>query len=412
MNTYQKLLTTCKPTAIVEGSEGFVDGVVGFIQKIIQKILDGLKWIWNFITGGGGNKSTETLSKEVDKAVAELPKKMEEVNKQLDKVVAKAKTVSNKSKDTGRKIDEILSKEKSGKISKDEMFTEFDKVMKGEDLEGEEKADTVKVVKEIEKEFTKVMNENGIKIASGARNEGAAIVIAAALQDKPVPKKTIDTMVGFPYMSNLGMWFCRTTSVIGCNNVEIEGKQARPVGPVNSALKDSCNKVVKTIEDLISILKSIEVSPDVDNEVAKGIVEEWEKFDGQYYRINDYIKLDFELDDNGIKLRPNFNKKENIENIVCVVNYETFKRVTTHTKEYNQRLNTLKNEISSVEKKLNTGLKLIGDKPDSIKDVESFKLVLKVTKEKLEACEITIKLTDRLIKDLLEFGASPMKWLA
>lgn len=36
MKVYQKLLTTCKPTAVVEGSEGLVDGVVGFIQKIIQ----------------------------------------------------------------------------------------------------------------------------------------------------------------------------------------------------------------------------------------------------------------------------------------------------------------------------------------------------------------------------------------
>lgn len=412
MSLYQQLLTTCKPTILVDGTEGFVDSVVEFIKKIIQKILDGIKWIWNFITGGGGNKSTETLSKEVDKTVAELPKKMEEVNKQLDKVVAKAKTVSNKSKDTGRKIDEILSKEKSGKISKDEMFTEFDKVMKGEDLEGEEKADTVKVVKEIEKEFTKVMNENGIKIASGARNEGAAIVIAAALQDKPVPKKTIDTMVGFPYMGNLGMWFCRTTDVIGRGNVEVEGRQAKPVDAVNNALKNSCNKLVKTIEDLTSILKSIDVSPDVSNEAAKKVVEEWEGFDGKNYQINDYVGLEFKLQDGAVNIKGSFNKKEDVGNIICLVNYDTFKRITTHSKEYNQRISTFKSEMNKVEKKLTSGLKLISDKPDSIKDVESFKLVLKVTKEKLAACTTTIKLTEHLMHTLLDFGAAPMKWLA
>ncbi|UYE93496.1 hypothetical protein [Shewanella phage FishSpeaker] len=49
MEIYQRLLTTTVPEVVVVGSEGLVDGIIGFIQKIIQKIIDGIKWIFSKI---------------------------------------------------------------------------------------------------------------------------------------------------------------------------------------------------------------------------------------------------------------------------------------------------------------------------------------------------------------------------
>lgn len=411
MSLYQKLLTTSQPTFIVEGNEGFVDGVVEFIQKIIQKILDGLKWIWNFITGGGSsNKSTETLSKEVDKAVAELPKKMEEVNKQLDKAVAKAKNVSNKSKDTGRKIEEVLSNKRSGKISKDEMFTEFNKIMKGEDLEGEEKADTVKVVKEIEKEFTKVMNENGIKITSGARNEGAAIVIAAALQDKPLPKKSVDEMTGYVAASVSGLWFAKTKKVLGAQPVTIDTRKAQPIHLVNDSFKDGWGVLKEMVFSQIALLKGVTPLTHGFKGITQGEIELFHKdLLSKKYSINDEVTFLFQKESETsdvIKIKMEKNKID-FDGVYLGVNYETFKLINKWMDVLSGYFKEYENEVSRVLKlmeKEKASIEVVGEK-------EVLALYLKLTNEKIDISGKVMNFVKHYIDSSAEFGAAPMAWL-
>lgn len=72
MSLYQKLLTTCKHPMEITGNEGLIDGIAGFIQKIIQKIIDGIKWVFSKIFSS--NKESAMKSTE-EKMKNGVPKK-------------------------------------------------------------------------------------------------------------------------------------------------------------------------------------------------------------------------------------------------------------------------------------------------------------------------------------------------
>lgn len=49
------LLTSLTPEKVIEGNEGLVDTVVNAIKSVIQKIIDGFKWLWNALFGSSGD---------------------------------------------------------------------------------------------------------------------------------------------------------------------------------------------------------------------------------------------------------------------------------------------------------------------------------------------------------------------
>lgn len=92
MEIYQRLLTTVVPTTVVAGNEGFVEGIKDFLGKIIEKVVQVAKWLWNTITGGGTKGNVPELSKEIDAQLKRTEQTLNEWAKAEDKLNSELKT--------------------------------------------------------------------------------------------------------------------------------------------------------------------------------------------------------------------------------------------------------------------------------------------------------------------------------
>lgn len=430
MSLYQQLLTTCKPTILVDGTEGFVDSVVEFIKKIIQKILDGIKWVWNLITGGGQGESVAETSAKVDKAVTEAPRKLTKVQEDTKKLYENIKKnkakASPESKEAGRRIEEILSKRgQSGKTT-GELLDEFNKAMSGEGEDGDQKLTwVVKDIKETNTAFAKIMTDNGIKTRDmKSVKEGAAIIVAAALQDKPLPKKDINDMYGRPSITVPGLWFARSESVLRSPD-EDDGLKFKKIDVVNQSLADGFKVLHTAMEDQIKLLKSIKLIPLKTLESTAG--------DARFEALKNLSKDDLDFRDNWVGITYRFavdrvlgfvekpeksgrvgishTKPRTVSEIYVGVNYKTFTLINTYLKESASLFAKYELELSRITKFMESEKAQLNKLDLEKSSDQVFKMCFDSIDNKLKISSSVVSLCKSFTQQTSDFAAAPMAWL-
>lgn len=427
MSLYGELLTTSIPSQEIVGNEGLVDGIINFVIKIIQKIIDGCKWIWNLITGGGQGESVAETSAKVDKAVTEAPRKLAKVQEDTKKLYENIKKnkakASPESKEAGRRIEEILSKRgQSGKTT-GELLDEFNKAMSGEGEDGDQKLTwVVKDIKETNTAFAKIMTDNGIKTRDmKSVKEGAAIIVAAALQDKPLPRNDINDNVNFVSATTEGMWFAKTNAVYRAKTI-VKTIAFKDMGAVNTAIGVGFDVLNLMVIDQIDVLKNIKLIPlktiestdttELLTMIESDINEFRKKFMEKSYEVSMDAVFSFgkkSPDSEAIKVV--FTKPKTVGHFNVGINFETFTLINKEIKQAKDFFQKYDNELARVTKFLESE-KSQADKTDLKQDKQkAVTAYFAAIDEKLSISAGLIKYVKGKITESGNFASNPMAYL-
>lgn len=187
MSIHQKLLTTCTPSLIVEGNEGLVDGVVGFIQKIIQKIIDGIKWVFSKIFSSSKESTIKTTEEKMKNGV---PKKSISYTKPVMYAIADG-DAGDTSKCNSHIVAYVEKLDKTQAAIQDRMTKHFNQIQSGL-----LKALNNVTVKKIEEEFF-LSHRSSVKVnfdPKDPHNDNSIAKVTHGSRDFSKPEKITENL--------------------------------------------------------------------------------------------------------------------------------------------------------------------------------------------------------------------------
>lgn len=293
-------------------------------------------------------------------------------------------------------------------------------------VDGDQKLEVaMKPIKEANAAFAKIMTDNGIKIRDmKSVKEGAAIIVAAALQDKPLPKKDISAMYGRPSITVPGLWFAKSESVLSSPD-EDDGLKFKKVDIVNQSLANGFKVLHTAMEDQIKLLKSIKLVPlktlettDDDKgfetlkNLSKDDLEFRDNWVGVTYRFAVDKVLGFvEKPEKSGKVGISFTKPKVVSEIYVGVNYKTFTLINTYLKESASLFAKYELELSRITKFMESEKSQLSKLDLEKSSNKVFKMCFDSIDNKLKISSSVVSLCKSCTQQTSDFAAEPMAWL-
>lgn len=241
----------------ITGNEGLIDGIKSFVSKIIEKLVQAAKWVWNLITGGGNNKSVSDLSKEVDKELKKAEQTIQELAKAEEKLYGEVKHELNEGgvKEVFKELEKIDFNDPNS----------FENYMLDDGRTARQAADTMLLGvlgKERYDSFKKNTSKNLSEASGGsispakAKKEGLKVAVAAAM-GKPLPKKTGKSLTGVEELKTGALWCFRSQAV--CEAAKKHPDVPVPVELVNKAVVETFGNMKAAYEFQIESLNQIKL---------------------------------------------------------------------------------------------------------------------------------------------------------